>query len=129
MNPHAICKYTGTTPGADANTYVLLATTQATGNAGWPECYFALAGVKKVTLVIKHNNAGTLKVYESTDRGTNWRQIDSITVAAPAATAATPYDFVVEGMRDWKLEWVNGGAAQSPWDVLLSLSEQRAHVA
>lgn len=124
-------KYRGTTPGADANTYVIFATTLPAAptnamDAEWSESSPAGMGFRKVALTVKCNNAGTLNLYESTDRGANWRQIDTVAVAAPAASAAFLCDFLVEGLRDFKIEWVNGGAAQSPFDVLLAFSEQRA---
>lgn len=132
---HANFKYAGTTPGADGNTYVLFATTSPASltstaadpmNANWMENGFALMGVKKLGLTVKCNNAGTLNVYESVNRGTNWRQIDTVAVAAPAATADFEAEFNVEGKRDLLVTWVNGGVAQAPFDVLFSLSEQRA---
>lgn len=132
---HANAIYAGTTPGADGNTYVLFTTTDPTSltsnvndtmNAKWMENAAALMGIKKANLTIKCNNSGTLNVYESRNRGTNWRQIDTVSVAAPAATASAPIEVVVEGLRDFMITWVNGGSAQSPFDVLISFSEQRA---
>lgn len=126
MPAHSIVSYTGSTPGNDSNTYNLFSTLAGSSNDRWPKNAFALMGVKKLTLVLKCNQAGTLKAYESTDRGTNWRQIDEIAVAAPAANASYATDYSVEGLADFKLDWVNGGTIQSPWDVSMSLSEQRA---
>lgn len=124
-------KYAGSTPGADANTYVLLATTNPGTstdpmNANWSQRFFALTGTRKVTLTLKCDNAGTLKVYEQKARNGTWRQIDQVSVSAPAATSSFVAEFDVEGLDDWKLEWVNGGSAQTFWDVFLSLSDQRA---
>lgn len=131
---HANAIYAGTTPGADGNTYVLFTTTDPTSltsskadvmNANWPENGAALTGIKKVAVTVKCNNAGTINVYESRNRGTNWRQIDTTAVAAPGATASFLAEFLIEGLRDFMLTWVNGGSAQSPFDVMLSFSEQR----
>ena len=132
---HANIKYAGTTPGNDGNTYVLLATTlpAAPTNAmnmnrdgGVGGNFFPNANIKKVAVLIKCNQAGTLNAYESTDRGANWRQIDTVAVAAPGASASFAAEFLVEGLPDFKLEWVNGGTIQSPFDVLLSFREQVA---
>jgi hypothetical protein len=131
MEPFPNLKYAGATPGADANTYVLFATILPAAptnamNANWMESAFALLGARKFCLLLDHVQAGTLNAYQSRDRGATWQQIDSQAIAAPAATSSTVVDFVVEGLRDWKLEWVNGGVAQNPWQVNMSLSEQRA---
>jgi hypothetical protein len=128
---HANIKYAGATPGNDSNDYILLVTalpagTTDTMNAQWPENFCALANIKKLSVVIKCDNAGTLKFYESVNRGTTFRQIDQISVAAPGSTASFVAEFLVEGLRDFKLVWTNGGSAQTFFDVLMSLSEQRA---
>lgn len=124
-------KYSGLTPGADANTYVLFATTLPAAptdaqNAQWPQKGFALMGIHKVALALKNTQAGTLNAYESPDRGVTWNQVDTVAVAATAATASFLADYLVEGFADFKLEWVNGGAAQAKWDVMLALSDDRA---
>lgn len=126
MSAFSRISYTGSTPGTDANTYVLFATFQATSNAQWPQDAFALFGMRKFALDLKHSHGGTLNAYKSSDRGVNWRQVSTEVIAAPAATAGTQREFLVEGVQDWKLEWVNGGTAQSPWVIDMSMSDQRA---
>lgn len=133
MSSFSLIKYQGITPGANGNTTVLFATVLPAAptdvqNAQWMENAFALFGMRKFSLLLKCNQAGTLNAYESRNRGVTWSQIDSVAVAAPAATASFVADFVVESLRDWKLEWVNGGVAQNPWDVNMSMSDQRAAV-
>lgn len=120
--PFSQLSYTGSTPGADSNTYVLFSTV----TANWPERAFALWGVHKFCLDLKHNQAGTINWYKSNDRGTNWRQMGTVAVAAPASTDGTLFEAFVASERDFKLEWVNGGSAQSPWIVDMSLSDDRA---
>jgi hypothetical protein len=115
-------KYTGTTPGADTNTYTLFTTVNGEIGQG----FFQHADIHKVHLLLKCNNAGTLKSYESTDRGVNWRQIGQEAIAAPAATADVERDFIVEALLDFKLEWVNGNVAQNPWDPNVALISDRA---
>lgn len=134
--PYAGLKYMGATPGADANTYVLVATTLPAAptdamnmnrDGACPENFSALLGRRKLCLTLDHVQAGTLNFYASQNRGTTWRQIDtSGLIAAPAANSSTVMEFLIEGLRDWKLEWVNGGVAQNPWEVNLSLSPDRA---
>lgn len=122
-------KWMGATPGNNGNTTILFATTLTTAdamNANLSECWFALVGGRKFCLLLDHSHGGTLNAYASDDRGANWRQIDTAVIAAPAAAASTAYEFLVEGLRDFKLEWVNGGTAQSPWMPNMSLSDDRA---
>ncbi len=128
----------GTTPGADGNTYVLWATcnpgnTQtdrviqnANRDGACPAHFFANAGVRKFVLDLKNSQAGTLNEYYSPDRGTTWLQISSNAIAIPAAGFDTAREFLVESYADWKLEWVNGGAAQATWSPQMSLTDQRA---
>lgn len=135
MGIYSAIRYMGATPGADANTYVLLATTlpatptdamNMNRDGACGENFAALSGTRKLCLTLDHVQAGTLRFYASQNRGTTWRQIDDIVVAAPAANSSTVVEFLVEGLRDWKLEWVNGGIAQNPWEVNLSFSDDRA---
>lgn len=131
QGPHSNIKYVGTTPGADTNTYVLLATILPAAptnvmNAQWPQNFFGLNGINKVSVTLKCNQAGTINAYESTDRGVNWRQIDTNAVAAPASSAVVLLEYLVEGLLDFKLEWANGSSAQSPFDVLISLQDSRS---
>ena len=118
----ARAKYTGSTPGADANTYTLFTTVDGEIGKG----FFQHADIHKVSLLLKFSQAGTLKWYESTDRGVNWRQIGQEAIAAPAATADIERDYLVEALLDFKLDWVNGGAAQNPWDPNIALVDDRA---
>lgn len=132
-------KYTGITPGADGNTYVLFSTTgtstipgaapttqNPTNGTDYGANFASHSGVHKLTLNIKCNNAFTLNLYDSDNRGANWRQVTTEAVAAPAATGYVPREYLVEAMADFKLELVNGGSAQSPFVVDMSLSDQRS---
>lgn len=114
--------YGGSTPGADANDYVLFDTTVAAPMRG----FFQLAGIKRFVISIAHSHAGTLKAYWSSDGGTNWRLYHTQAVAAPAAGDTTDRDYFVGNYRDWKLVWTNGGSAQNPWAVLLSGDTERS---
>lgn len=109
--------YNGTAPGADTNTYVLLNTTLLVG-AG----KFSLANlpwVCRLMISIKNVAAGTLKLFASEDNGTTWTQVMAdVSVAAVGTTAsANTYDLLIGEYRDVKVEWVNGGSAQTVWRV------------
>lgn len=116
-------KYSGTTPGADVNTYNLYNSVNDGGAAG-----FAMKGIHIVMLDIKNAAAGTLKAYKGSARDTigavTYSQIEQFSVPIPASTESNKYEFLVEPYSDWKLDWVNGGAAQSTWLVDLALSDR-----
>lgn len=87
-----------------------------------------MLGFKRAQLSIKHDQAGTLKAYWSNDGGTTWYQFyDSGSIAAPTYT--TDKDIYIEGHRDFKLDWVNGGVNQGTFVVSLVMSEERALLA
>jgi hypothetical protein len=120
--------YTGTTPGADANTYLFFSTTGGTttraaaANANqWPQGVLSIMGADKFVLTLDHVQAGTLNSYSSVDNGTTWGQLSTEAIAAPAASGSTYREFNVEGLYDFKLEWVNGGVGQAPWVPQMAL--------
>ncbi len=105
----------GGTPGADSNTYVLFSSVSAWGAKGLP-----MTGIQRLVFSLKNSHSGTLNAYMSVDGGTNWDQLDTQAVAAPAAGAISgPYDYLVDPYLDFKLEWVNGGSAQTTWRPVL----------
>ncbi len=123
MGQVAPIKYTGTAPGADANTYVIFSSVVAFPG-GW---LAQMAGMKRLIVDMKHSQAGTLNFYYSLNRGTSWNQVyTSGAIAAPASTSSTIQDFAIEQYPDFKLEWVNGGVAQATWLITLALTDERA---
>lgn len=118
-------KYTGSTPGTDSDTYNLI----NSHSAGWPGNWPAVFGVYKVVLDIKHSHGGTLKWYKSANdigETATWVQMGESAIAAPASTAGTQFEVFVEAQKHVKVDWVNGGTAQSPWVVDMSGSKQRS---
>jgi len=119
-------KYIGTTPATDSNTYSLFNSIVAGMPGFWPAQY----GVFKIVVDIKHDQAGTLKWYKNMGDvdSTGWVQMGQLSVAAPASTAGTQAEIFCEAERQTKVEWVNGGTAQSPFSVDISLSSHRAQI-
>lgn len=115
-------RYVGTTPGADSNTYELFTTI----TNGWPSKFFAINGIRKVIIDIKHDNGFTLNWYKSNDRGTSWEQVGTQVVGAPASTVTTYWEAEVSPYQDFKVEAVNSGTAQDPWDVDIALIDERS---
>lgn len=120
--PEIKVSYTGATPGADANTYVLFSTVAS----GWGKNWLPMHGISLFTLDLNNPQAGTINAYRSEDRGTNWIQESTQDIAASGATSTNILEFVVEGMADLKLEWVNGGSAQTAWSPTMWMTTERA---
>lgn len=120
-------KYTGTTPGADSNTYVLFSTVTAFGSKNM----LAMHGYKRYVCHLTHDQSGTFNWYVSDDRGTNWYQVgtQAVTVAVEDTAEGNWQDVLVEGFQDFKMEWVNGGAAQDQFIVDQSLDTERSDAA
>lgn len=111
-------EYSGSTPGADAGTYPLFSSVTAFPGAGMHQ----QQGLHTLRYDIKNDQAGTLKLYKSADRGTTWSQVAQTSIAAAAAGVSNTDTFSVEAYPDFKLDWVNGGSAQATWAVSLNLS-------
>ena len=124
-------KYTGSTPGADASTYVLFATAPPSAGSTNFACNGARqcqgAGLHRLVVDIGHAASGTLNFYRSQNRGVTWDQVfTSGVIAAPAATSSTIRDFAFEPYDDFKLEWLNAGSSQAArWIVDMSLVGER----
>lgn len=85
------------------------------------------AGLHRLIVDIKHDQAGTMKFYVSANRGVSWDQVfDSGSIAAPAATSSTIRDFAFEPYDDFKLDWLNGAAPQTTFNVRIALTDERA---
>jgi hypothetical protein len=86
-----------------------------------PGCFRAM-GCSRVAVVIQNSHTGNLKAYWSDDKGTNWNLYSTEVVAVPAAGASEWDDYEVDTFRDWKLDFVNDGSAQTTWRVNLSVT-------
>ena len=120
---YARVKYLGTALPIDATTENLFSTVVAAPDT--PN-FLASADIHRVVVRLKNDQAGTLKTYRSSDRGTNWSQVSQTSVAAAASTASNDYDFLVEGYRDFKIDWLNGGVTQTTFAPDISLISDRA---
>jgi len=130
MTEAARVTYNGSTPGADANTYSIFNSVTA-----FPGASMATdLGYHRLFVTIDNPQSGTLKFYRCNDglggsttaRGTNWVQVGGDFAATTSATDVTTFDGLFEGFADFKLEWVNGGSAQTGWTVTIALTGERA---
>lgn len=126
MTESVTFRYTGSTPGADANTYPIFNSVTAFTGASMAQNN----GLKRLYGAINNVQDGTLKLYYSLDRGVNWVQAGGdMAATAAGATVVTEYDFNIESFPDFKLDFVNGGSAQTGWSVTITLSGERAPAA
>ena len=126
---HAVTfKYTGSTPGADSNTYPIFSSVTAFPGANMAQN----EGLKRLFITIDNPQSGTLKFYRSVDsnngvaRGTNWVQVGGDFASTSSATDVFTADLVILGFPDFKADWVNGGTAQTGWTVTIALDDGRA---
>ncbi len=124
-NNYRIIAYTGATPGADTNTYVLFDNTTAIEfTRSVNPAVFKDFG--RYVLILRNSGAGTLNAYGSHD-GVQYFQYFSQAVAI-STTNVTPITIPVEPHKYVRVEWVNGGAAQSTWYVAQALDGERGTI-
>lgn len=114
-------KYEGETPAADTEVYELFSTLTAFGTA----YAFPMHGIARIKLNLQHDQDCALNTYRSDDRGVTWHQLSTDSITGPV-DESTEQEWLVEGFADWKLELVNGGAAQDPFAVLVTATTNRA---
>lgn len=126
-------KYTGSALPGNAEVVVLLATAPTTGSvtgvigdAGNTGNFFQMAGIRRILVEIQNDQTGTLKVFQSVDRGANWVQVEpDLAVAIAAANSTNKFDYLVEQYGDWKLTWTNGATPQTTFRVNIVGTGQR----
>lgn len=130
MTESVSVRYTGSVPGADANTYPIFNSVTA-----FPGCWMAQdLGLKRLFVTIDHPQDATLKFYRCMDgigggtaaRGTTWVQVGGDFAITASATDVSTFDGLIEGFPDFKLELVNGGSAQTGMTVTIALTGERA---
>lgn len=102
-----------TTAPVDAETTTLFNSVTTYGASVLP-----LTGISRLQFTVENSHSGTLKLYRSTNGGTNWDQAaggDLAVAAAGATDVSGPYDYLIDAYVDVKLDWVNGGTTQTTW--------------
>lgn len=120
MSNTVIVTYSGSTPGANSNVYPLFSTVTAFQGARFPQC----CGLKRFMVDLKHSHDGTFRLSKSVNRGTSWTIVNE-QAATGGGTDSNTYDANIEPYDDFKVDWVNGGSAQSTWFPSLSFSDER----
>lgn len=94
--------------------------------AAFPGQHFWQAGgVKKFVGNTLTDQAGTIRIDTSNDRGVNWHVQG--TPIAVVTGGAFDFEFLVEHYDDFRVVFTNGGVDQTVWHVNLALSNERAH--
>lgn len=114
--------YTGAIPGADSNTYPIFSSVTAFPGKNMAQN----SRLKRLFVTIDNPQAATLKYYRSHDRGTTWVQVGGDYAITSSATDVSTLDVLFEGFPDFKLDLVNGGAAQTGMTVTIALMGERA---
>lgn len=112
------------TPGADANSYIMFDSTTWTIGPGCLPLW-----ASRLMFTVENDQAGVLRAFRSSDKGANWDQTQAdIVVAISAADTVNMQDFVVEKFSDFRLTWVNGGVAQTVWrpEIILTRGDRAA---
>jgi len=115
---YQIVKYeSGVVPGANADPYVLFNSLVYRGQ-NRPVRFTDFA---RYVLSIKNPAAGTLRAY-ARDNGSSWEQFWE--VAVPAATMRNNLIGIpIEPHDDVRIDWVNGGVAQTGWSLTQALDD------
>jgi len=103
-------RYSGSVPGGVSTEFTLFDTT--TANVGIGGNFFTMMDIARFRIRLNHVAAGTLKWYRSHDAGLTWR-LDGQKTMPAISSGADEEDWLVEGNKDWKLTWVNGGTTQA----------------
>jgi hypothetical protein len=112
--------YAGGVPGADSNTYVLF---DSSTSSQFSERSKRFAEYKRYILSLKNTAAGTLRAWSSNDGGSTWRQFFDAAVAAASTTRNNSFAIPTEPHANVKIDWVNGGVAQSIFYVQHALDD------
>jgi hypothetical protein len=82
--------------------------------------------IHRILIDLQNDAAGTIKCYQSLDRGVTWVQVyPDQPVAASVANSTNQVDLLCEPFRDFKVTWTNGATPQTTFRVNVVGLEQR----
>jgi hypothetical protein len=111
------------TPGADSNTYTLFDSTvfRSARRGG-----ALFSDFVRYVLSLKNSAIGTVKAYSSKDGGTTWVQFYEMAMPISTTQRMNQLGIPLEPHFDVRIDWVNGGAAQTTWYVAQALDDGQA---
>jgi hypothetical protein len=110
--------YSGSTPGSSEEHVLWSSYVAFNGSANHLQTY----SIARFVLDIVHDEDGTL-YEEKSDDGATWYPVSEEAITA-SATTSTAREYSVEAYRHWRLKWENGAAAQTTWEVDMSLTTE-----
>jgi hypothetical protein len=120
MSGYQIIPYAGTAPGADSSTYTLFNSVPFRSAA---RSTLRFADYARYLVSLKNTSVGTLNASASADGGVTWQPFYSVAVPVSTAQRMNQIAVSLEGHVDVKVEWVNGGTAQTTWYVAQALDD------
>ena len=71
---------------------------------------------------LQNDQTCTLKAYWSDDFGVTWNRYNDQAVTIPGSGLSSgPFDYLIDGYKDWKLDCLNGGTNQGTFIVNMTL--------
>jgi hypothetical protein len=116
--------YTGVALPGNAAVVTFVDTTNTGFGGNWADTQ----RMARVLVRLVNDQSGTLTLEVSPDRGTTWKTISTNAVAASAANSENAYDFLIEGLADFRIKWTNGTTPQTSWVPSVVATSQR-HIA
>lgn len=113
--------FAGAAPIGDAATTTIFDTTAAQGAKRYGDAR------RRAIVSMLNSHSGTLLAQVSTDGGATWRAHYSEAIAANTVTAYRAIR--LDGFQDLRIQWTNGGTAQNPFVVTVSLDDGNGAVA
>lgn len=111
-------QYSGSAPGANTNATTLFDSTIQLGAAG----ALGRARFRSFAVALKNSHSGSVRA-SMRDASGSWQAFRTEDFAASPAGAANTLTLEIGHCADLKIEWVNGGSAQTTWFVAMVLSE------
>lgn len=118
-------KYTGTALPEDSDTETIYSTLSnvAHGQAKSGDV-LRQVGARRCVVDVFCSHKGTLQASLSNDDGTNWRKYKEHVMPPTTAGQVWHFEFEVSGLRDFRLQWVNGGTTQTTFDINVYLTDE-----
>jgi len=113
--------FAGAAPIGDAATTTIFDTTAAQGAKRYGDAR------RRAIVSMLNSHSGTLLAQVSTDGGATWRAHYSEAIAANTVTAYRAIR--LDGFQDLRIQWTNGGTAQNPFVVTVSLDDGMGNTA
>lgn len=114
-----VISYDGAAPGADSAVYLLFDSTVMADATGGRQQFLSY---RRYLLSLRNGATGTVKAYAKQVPADPWQQVFEQALGA-AATRNNDLSIPIGAHIDFKVEWTNGGSAQSPFYVAQGIDD------